>query len=143
LGEAPLPAPPATPECPAREAQLVPLSAVTGSALRELAGRFARHLEERPDESLADVAFTAGAGRSHFGCRLAAAADSPAALRDQLAAFSRGEPAVGLHAETLPARGRPKVAFIFPGQGCQYPGMGRALYAGEPAFRAALDRCRE
>ncbi len=31
--------------------------------------------------------------------------------------------------------------FVFPGLGPQWFGMGRALYAGEPAFRATLQRC--
>src|SRR5207253_4281691 len=36
---------------------------------------------------------------------------------------------------------RPKVAFVVPGQGAQWTGMGRELMAREPAFRAALERC--
>jgi amino acid adenylation domain-containing protein len=35
------------------------------------------------------------------------------------------------------------VAFLFPGLGDQYPGMGRGLYEADPAFRRAVDRCAE
>ncbi|HEX8118911.1 MAG TPA: acyltransferase domain-containing protein, partial [Pyrinomonadaceae bacterium] len=36
---------------------------------------------------------------------------------------------------------RPKVAFIFPGQGSQWLGMGRGLFESEPVFRAKVEEC--
>jgi acyl transferase domain-containing protein/surfactin synthase thioesterase subunit len=33
------------------------------------------------------------------------------------------------------------VAFLFTGQGAQYPGMARDLYRAQPAFRAGLEQC--
>src|SRR5262249_7468605 len=35
----------------------------------------------------------------------------------------------------------PQIIFAFPGQGAQQAGMGRELYAAEPAFREAVDEC--
>ena len=45
-------------------------------------------------------------------------------------------------APAVEERARP-VAFLFPGQGAQHVRMARGLYAREPVFRDALDRCAE
>jgi hybrid polyketide synthase/nonribosomal peptide synthetase FtdB len=39
------------------------------------------------------------------------------------------------------ARLAPQAAFVYSGMGTQWWGMGAELYAAEPAFRAAIDRC--
>ncbi len=43
----------------------------------------------------------------------------------------------------VPAAGERPVGFMFPGQGAQHAGMGRGLYASEPAFRTQVDRCSQ
>ncbi|MFF3292020.1 FkbM family methyltransferase [Streptomyces sp. NPDC003023] len=48
----------------------------------------------------------------------------------------------GPAAATVPATGRP-VAFMFPGLGDHYVGMGQGLYRHFPLFREHLDRCAE
>jgi acyl transferase domain-containing protein/trans-aconitate methyltransferase len=122
---------------------LLPLSARSDEALRNLAGRLARHLDEQPGQAFADVCFTAGAGRSHLAERLAVVASDRAAAARELEAFAAGgEPGPALRGraeagETLEA------TFLFTGQGSHYPGMARRLWETEPAFARALERCDE
>ena len=126
-------APPAGPSGPSRPLQLFVLSARTPAALASAAERLAHHLEaEAPP--LADAAYTLQAGRRELEHRLAVvcgdAAEGARALRE---AAARAAPAA-------PRGGRP-VAFLFPGTGMHYAGMGRGLYDAEPVFRAAVDEC--
>src|SRR5690606_33100646 len=83
---------------------------------------------------LADLCFTANAGRAHFSHRLSAIGANADELRRALAQ-AQASVVQGAH--------RPKLAFLFTGQGAQHPGMGRALYASSPVFRRALDACAE
>ena len=39
------------------------------------------------------------------------------------------------------ASARPRTVFMYSGQGSQYYGMGRELYARNDAFRSAMDDC--
>ena len=119
---------------------LLPLSARDDAALRALAGRYARLLEAEPDATLHDLAFTAATGRTHLLRRLALTADSREALGQDLRSFAAGVLPPSASEGTIRPGARPKIAFVFTGQGAQYAGMGRGLYEREPVFRAILDR---
>lgn len=71
--------------------------------------------------------------------RLAAAARDLTELRTQLDSFTAGAPVAGLSAGETAAR-RPRVAFLFSGNGSQWVGMGRQLLAGNPVFRRSMTR---
>jgi amino acid adenylation domain-containing protein len=135
LEEAPAPVPPA----PSRGVALLVLSARSAAALDAATASLAAHLERRRGDlaELADVAWTLQVGRRRFRHRRVLVA----AGGDDVVAALRG-PGERLltRAEAAGAR---RVAFLFPGQGAQHPGMAAAIYESEPRFRAELDRCAE
>lgn len=120
-----------------RHQHVLTLSAQSENALRTLAERFEAFLINASNESLADICYTANAGRAHFAHRLAVVTDSAAHLRQQLAGFIAGQHTAAVQSGHVDGATRPKVAFLFSGQGSQYIGMGRQLYDSQPAFRKA------
>ncbi len=120
---------------------LVALSAKSEPALRAIASRLATHLAAHPDLALADVCYTLNAGRAHFAHRIALPAETTSQLGEQLAAYAAGQMPQSLVSGYVASADPPKIAFLFTGQGAQYPGMAHTLYQAQPAFRAALDRC--
>ena len=64
-------------------------------------------------------------------------------LQGQLAELAADKLPAGVKRGTVRTIGRPKVAFLFTGQGSQYVGMGRRLYESQPVFRRAIEKCDE
>ena len=123
-----------------RPVHVLTLSARSAGALTALSERLAARLEHEPLAALADLCFTANVGRAQLPHRLAVVTESPAEALAHLRAAARGQASEGVVQNEV--RGaRAKVAWLFTGQGSQYPGMARALYETAPAFRTALDRC--
>ncbi|MEO7101054.1 MAG: amino acid adenylation domain-containing protein [Luteolibacter sp.] len=124
-------APPLAATTPGRRQHLLVLSAKTETALDAMARRLADYLEkETPD--LADVSYTLATGRRHFSHRRTVVATGHADAIEKLR-----ESGKSVSAPANP----PQAAFLFPGQGSQYTGMGREIYDTEPAFRDAVDEC--
>jgi acyl transferase domain-containing protein/surfactin synthase thioesterase subunit/acyl carrier protein len=123
---------------PTRTAELITLSAKTSSALRPQAAALAEHLQAQPELGLADVAYSLIVGRATFDHRWACAAGSRSALIEALRGAARAESIMDGEAIVSSA---PKVAFVFPGQGSQWLGMGRRLLEEETAFRDAIAAC--
>ena len=116
---------------------LLPLSGMGPGVAPALARRYLAWLSREPEPPdptrLADVAWTASVGRSHFGHRAAVVFRDATTLRAGLSEVGEAAPP--------DPRASGKVAFLFTGQGSQWAGMGRALYEQEPAARAVLDAC--
>ena len=127
---------PAAPEpSPSRSHQLLILSARSPAALDAATANLAAHLEQHPEEPLADVAHTLSIGRRAFAHRRAVVA------RDSVtAAAALRSPERAATGEALSSAER-KIAFLFPGQGAQHPRMGADLYRSEPVYRAVVDEC--
>ncbi len=131
-------APEREPGSASRSHQLLLLSARTPAALDAATARLAAHLAAHPEEDLADVAYTLQTGRRQMEHRRVLVAGG---REDAAVALGSADPKRLLSGS--PKGEKPRVAFLFSGQGAQYVGMGEGLYRAEPAFRAALDRCAE
>ncbi|MET8912757.1 acyltransferase domain-containing protein, partial [Micromonospora sp. NPDC004551] len=114
-------------------ADAVPLlvSARSAHALRDQAARLRDHLADHPDLDLVDLGWSLATGRAHHPYRqVAVAADRENAL----AALAADQP-------TSTGDGTPKVVFVFPGQGSQWPGMALDLLDSSPVFRDRMREC--
>ncbi|MBI2570997.1 MAG: SDR family NAD(P)-dependent oxidoreductase [Candidatus Schekmanbacteria bacterium] len=129
---------------PHPDSVLLPLSGRTPGALRDNARQMATWIRqpERADVPLEDLCYTAALRRTaleHRAGVVGATRESLAAGLDALAAdtdypsMRRGE----LLADP------PRIAFVFPGQGSQWVGMGRGLLLGEPVFRRGIEACEQ
>jgi long-chain acyl-CoA synthetase len=141
--------PPAPASQPAAEANhadrpshVLALSAKSAEALREVAARYAQSLDVSGSAPLADVCYTANAGRAHFEHRLVTPVSSSSDLQQRLRDVAAGQTPAGVHLGHVTGT-RPRIAMLFTGQGSQYPGMGRELFDTQPIFRRTLQRCSE
>jgi acyl transferase domain-containing protein len=123
-----------------QNAYLIPLSAHSPEALRDLARTI---LDEGVNESLANVGYTTALRRTHHNHRLALIAKDPQTFTEQLSAFLRNDPATGVVSGQVTADQELKTVFVFPGQGSQWLGMGRELLQAEPVFQQTLAQCEE
>ncbi len=124
-----------------RPVHLLTLSAKTQEALEQLVTGYENHLKKHSELAIGDVCYTANVGRTHFQYRLAVVTQSTKQLQEQLKGAAEAEETPGVLKGQKIGRKRPKVAFLFTGQGSQYVNMGRQLYETQPTFRQALNKC--
>ncbi|WP_103350656.1 type I polyketide synthase [Amycolatopsis sp. CA-128772] len=117
----------------------VPLvvSAKNPGSLAAQAGRLASLLASGDDVPVARVARALVSDRATFGERAVVVAGSAEQAIAGLTALAGGAGAAGLVTGRAGAPGQ--VVWVFPGQGSQRSGMGRALYERYPVFAAAFD----
>ena len=129
-----------------RNTRLLPISGKSDSALKDLATKYLSWLDEKIEVStseaitpdfLADAAWMASVGRSHFGHRAGVIFKDAESLRDGLAKVRNAN---GASDDAEPQEST-RIAFLYTGDGSQWAGMGKALYDSEPVARAVLDKC--
>ncbi|WP_157251721.1 type I polyketide synthase [Nonomuraea typhae] len=114
----------------------LPVSAGSQAALREQAARLAARLAADPGLEPADVARTLHTGRAALDHRRLLVVDDVAGAVTRLRALAGGP-------DVVRAKDNPRIAFLLPGVGDQYAGLGKELYATEPVYAQAVDACVE
>ncbi|MCJ8272218.1 MAG: type I polyketide synthase, partial [Psychrosphaera sp.] len=112
---------------------LLTLSAKNEGALRASVANYIAYLEQT-DNDYRDVCYTANVGRVHFDLRIALWGNSKADLIEQLKAIDVTDKIANRQKVKRPA-------FVFSGQGSQYPQMAESLYLNDVAFRQDFDQC--
>ncbi|KNB53282.1 hypothetical protein AC230_07285 [Streptomyces caatingaensis] len=133
------------PEAPAGRGEDRPLPwLVSGrgpAGLRAQAARLHAFLAGRPELPAADAAFSLATSRAALPDRAVVVAADRAEAMARLAALADGEQpeqaAVGVAAH------RDRLAFVFPGQGSQWPGMAAELMSTSPVFRESIEACEK
>lgn len=120
------------------ELEIIPLSAHSAETLTKQAEQLAHQMftltENNSEVTLSDVAWTLQEKRRSFAHRRIFTAGAISEVANRANDAANGYSAVcGEKAENL--------VFLFPGQGAQYPTMGRELYKKESGFRRILDNC--
>lgn len=121
-----------------REVSLFTCSAQTQESLRQLAADYRQYLLST-HASLKDICFNAGKHRSLMRQRLAIVAADKPQLMAKIDSYIAGLPDSGLEISTA-KQGKPRLGFVFTGQGPQWFAMGRELMEKEPIFREAVQR---
>ena len=117
---------------------LFPVSAKSDVSLGKNIENIETYFQKNPDVNFSDVSFTLKYGRKQFKKRKVIVAKSS----EQLQNFKIDGSSAILAAAGNADIEKP-VVFMFPGQGSQFVGMGKELYAREPVFREYIDKARE
>jgi polyketide synthase 12 len=117
------------------------ISAKTDAELRAQAARLRARIEEDPSLAPGDVGLSL-TRRAVFDHRAVVVGSGREDLMRGLAAVERRVSTAGA-VEGAAAGGGRRVAFVFPGQGSQWPGMARELWDAAPVFGARMEECEE
>ena len=137
-----LQAAPETAACPTGDelmdaGYLLPLSAHAPEALQEMVQSYKDWLPQQDPRALRDICYTAAARRTQRVYGVAVVGATPQKLAERLAVLPADV------CSNKVGEAQPRIAFVFPGQGGQWAGMGRELLAQEPVFRSTVAQCEQ
>jgi acyl transferase domain-containing protein len=115
------------------------ISAQTPAALASVAARLSAWLKAHPDTPLPSLATTLATGRVALPRRAVVLANHTQSLVEPLDDLARGVPHPRCVEGLAQRAGR--VCLVFPGQGGQWAGMGRALLDHDPVFTETIEAC--
>ncbi len=122
---------------------ILPISAKSKEALIDYTrsvSQFIHHHVAEDANMIYDLLYTLSLKRTHLDTRLAVIAESKEELRQNMLDFIGQKENPWAVSGQFNPNFRPRLAFVFSGQGPQWWAMGRELYQKEPIFRATIDR---
>ncbi|MEV6936156.1 SDR family NAD(P)-dependent oxidoreductase, partial [Streptomyces sp. NPDC051132] len=119
------------------------LSGRTAAALRDQAVRLRARLAADPQARPADLGYSLATTRTAFPHRAAVTAADRGELLAALDQMARDPQGAATAVTGLAEPGPGRVAMVFPGQGAQWPGMGRELLDTAPEFARSMAACAD
>ncbi|MDW7695041.1 SDR family NAD(P)-dependent oxidoreductase [Flammeovirgaceae bacterium SG7u.111] len=118
---------------------LLNISAKSEVALKEYAqSYFKRILDAKSEKEILEICIASAINKPRLEYRLSVTGSSRDELVTKLQEFFK-------EGVATPAKlsNEKKVVFVFPGQGSQWVGMGRELFASEPVFKEVIEECEK
>jgi len=124
-----------------RKFHVVSLSARSSKSLQLVQKNLLDYLVKNPQTNLANLVFTLHMGRKNFSYRSNLIVSNINQLIENLKALCDSKRILDSSQSPRRVIENPRVAFLFPGQGSQFIGMGSDLYLNEPIFKDTVDQC--
>jgi phthiocerol/phenolphthiocerol synthesis type-I polyketide synthase C len=115
------------------------LSAESKAAIKDLAGTYATSVSQSSDAEVAKLASAIAHRRQHMGLRIAVCSSDSKVVSAALSDYAEAKDNDALITGNVVANDAP-VAFVYSGNGSQWPGMGRVAYRNNKVFREAFDK---